>query len=227
MKMISLAGIFLISAFLLSGSSSGQVQSDPLSPPASQTQPNQPGHVQSPTTSMQDSSGAPGDTGQQMRDKMFVRRAMEGGLAEIEMGKLAVQKSLSEDVKSFGQKMADEHSRMNEEMAEVADSIGLKIPRKTGKEAQAEYDKLSSLSGDEFDREYVAFMVKDHHADLREFRMASSRTQDTALKTAADNGSKMIREHMAMADKMAEQRNIPIPGRGPKPDSGSSASSPH
>jgi putative membrane protein len=176
---------------------------------------------------MQDSSGAPGDTGQQMRDKMFVRRAMEGGLAEIEMGKLAVQKSLSEDVKSFGQKMVDDHSRMNEEMAGVADSVGLKIPRKLGKDAQAEYDKLSSLAGEEFDKEYVAFMVKDHHTDLREFRMASSRTQDTALKTAADNGSRMIREHMTMADKMAEQRGISLPGRGSKPDNGASVSSPH
>ncbi len=175
---------------------------------------------------MQDSSGAPGDTGQQMRDKIFVRKAVEGGLAEIELGRLAAQKSSSEDVKSFGQKMVDDHTRLNEEMAEIADSIGLKMPRKMGKDAQAEYDRLNSLSGEEFDKEYVAFMVKSHHTDLREFRIASSRTQDSALKTAADNGSKVIREHMAMADKMAEQRGIPLPGRGPKPGAGSSASSP-
>lgn len=216
MRFFTLPMFVLISALSAASSVRAQVQSDPLSPPASQTQPNQPGRVQSPTTSMQDSSGAPGDTGQQMRDKIFVRKAVQGGLAEVELGKLAADKSSSEDVKSFGQKMVEDHTKLNEEMAEVADSIGLKLPRKMDKDAQAEYDKLSSMSGEEFDKEYVAYMVKDHHMDLREFRVASAQTSDTALKTAADNGSKVIREHMMLADKMAHERGLPVPGHKPK-----------
>ena len=216
MRSAVLPALALCSFFAFASLLSAQI--DPMVPPASQTQPNQPGRPQAPTTSMQDSSGAPGDTAQQMKDKMFVRRAAQGGIAEVELGKLAAQKGASEDVKTFGQKMVDDHTRLNQEMAEVADSIGMKMPRKMGKDDQAEYDKLNSLSGEEFDKEYITYMVKDHHEDLREFRMASGSTSDEALKNAADNGSRLIREHMVVADKMAHERGIPMPGRAPKPN---------
>lgn len=192
-------------------------QSDPMGIPASQTQPNQPGRVQAPTTSMQDSSGAPNDTMQQMRDKMFVRKAAEGGLAEVQLGKLAAEKGSSDDVKSFGQKMVDDHTRLNQQMAQMADSIGTMLPKKMGKADQAEYDKLNALSGEDFDKEYIAYMVKDHHEDLREFRVASSSTSNAELKAVVDQGAHMIREHMIMADKMAHERGIPMPGHPARP----------
>lgn len=194
-------------------------QSDLMEMPASQTQPNQPGRVQAPTTSMQDSSGSPNDTAQQMKDKMFVRKAAEGGLAEVQLGKLAVEKGASDDVKSFGQKMVDDHTQLNKEMSQVADSIGAMLPKKMGKADQAEYEKLNGLSGDEFDKEYIAYMMKDHHEDLREFRVAASSTVDSNVKNVADNGARVIRAHMVMVDKMAHERGIAMPGHRPKPES--------
>ncbi len=118
---------------------------------------------------MQDSSGAPSDTAQQMKDKMFVRNAVQGGLAEIELGKLAVEKGASEDIKAFGKKMEEDHGKLNEEMGQLADTIGARMPKKMSKDQQATYDKLNSLSGEEFDKEYIACMMKDHHADLKSF----------------------------------------------------------
>lgn len=193
-------------------------QSDPMGIPASQTQPNQPGRVPAPTTSLQDSSGAPNDTIQQMRDKMFIRRAAEGGLAEVQLGKLAAEKGGSDEVKSFGQKMVDDHVQLNQEMAELADTIGTMLPKKMGKADQAEYEKLKGLSGEDFDREYITYMVKDHHEDLREFRVASTSTADSAVKGVADHGARLIHEHMVRADKMAHDRGISMPGHRPKPE---------
>jgi putative membrane protein len=192
-------------------------QSDPMATPASQTQPNQPGRVQAPTTSMQDSSGAPSDTMQQMKDKMFVRKAAEGGLAEVQLGKLAMERGASEDVKSFGRTMVEDHTQLNKEVAELADTIGTRLPKKMGKADQAEFEKLKGLSGEEFDKEYIAYMVKDHHEDLREFRVAASSTGDSAVKNVADHGARIIREHMILADKMAHERGIPMPGHPARP----------
>jgi putative membrane protein len=197
-------------------------QSNPMtSPSASQTQPNQPGNPVPPTTSLQDSSGAPGDTAQQMKDKMFVRNAAQGGLAEVELGKLAAEKGSSEDVKAFGKRMVEDHTKLNQDIAQLADSIGARVPKKMDKDQQAEYDKLSSLSGEDFDKEYITFMVKDHHSDLREFRMEASSTSDPDLKTAVDNGARVIREHMIAADKMAHDRGIPMPGHHHRPSEAS------
>lgn len=196
-------------------------QSDPMGIPASQTQPNPPGRAPAATTSLQDSSGAPNDTMQHMRDKMFVRKAAEGGLAEVQLGKLAAEKGASEEVKSFGQKMVEEHAQLNKEVAELADTIGTMVPKKMGKADQAEYEKLNGLSGEDFDKEYIAYMVKDHHEDLREFRVASTSTTDSAVKGVADHGARLIHEHMMMVDKMAHDRGIPMPGHRPKPETNS------
>ncbi len=191
-------------------------QMNPLSASASQTQPNQPGRAQSSTTSLQDSSGAPGGTVQQMRDRMFLRKATEGRLAEIEIGKLAVQKGSSEEVKSFGQRMAEEHGRLNEEMAEIADSLGVKLSKQLSKADRVEYDRLNQLSGDEFDREYITWMVKSHREDLHEFRIASNTAGEPELMTTAYQGARMIHQHMVAADKLARDRGIAVPGRPQK-----------
>lgn len=209
-----------------SGPSVFAQQANPLAASASQTQPNQPGRVQSSTTSLQDSSGASSNTMQQMRDRMFLRKATEGRLAEVEMGKLAGQKSSSEEVRSFGQKMAEEHGRLNEEMADIADSLGVKLSKQMSKADRAEYDRLNQLSGDEFDREYITWMVKNHREDLREFRIAANTAGEPELMTAAYQGARMIHQHMVMADKMARDRGIPVPGRPPKSQETSAQSAP-
>lgn len=210
MKVVVLPAVAF--CFLLLSGPAMFAQTDPMGQVPTQTQPNQPGRPSPPTTSMQDSSGAPGDTAQQMKDKMFVRDAVEGGLAEVALGNLAAQKSASEDVQAFGKRMVEDHTHLNKQLAQVADAIGARIPKKMDKDQQGEYDKLAALSGEEFDREYITFMVKDHHKDLREFRMEASTTQDPDLKAVLDDGARVIRDHMVAADKMAHDRGIPMPG---------------
>ena len=151
---------------------------------------------------------------QAMKDKMFIRKAAQGGMAEVKLGQLASDKASSPDVKSFGQKMVTDHTQLNDDMKPIADSMGVMLPKQVSKEDQAEYDKLNGLSGTDFDKEYVTFMVKDHHKDLREFRAESQSASDPNLKAAVEKGEKVIQEHTTMADKLAKSMNIGMPGRG-------------
>ena len=187
-------------------------QSDPMTPPASSTTPNLPGQSHPSTTSIGESTGMSSDATEVMKDKMFLRKAAAGGMAEVQLGELATQKAGAQDVKDFGQKMVTDHTALNNEMAPIADSMGVTLPKKLSKEDQAEYDKLNAMSGDDFDKEYVSFMVKDHHQDLREFRTEAVSTSDPTLKVAVDKGSKVIYAHMTMIDKMAREKGIATPG---------------
>ncbi|WP_158945528.1 DUF4142 domain-containing protein [Granulicella sp. S190] len=189
-------------------------QSDPMSPPASQTQANRPQQAPTSATSMQDSATTSGDVGQTMRDKMFLRKAAQGGIAEVKLGQLAAQRGGSDEVKAFGQRMVDDHTKLNSDMAPIADSMGVRLPKEMNKEDQAEYDKLSGLSGDDFDREYLSYMVKDHHKDLHEFRMEATSTTDPTLQTAVANGTKVIHDHTVMVDKLAREKGVPVPEHG-------------
>jgi putative membrane protein len=189
-------------------------QFDPTSVPASQTQPNRPGQQAPATPSLQDSGPNSGDVGQIMQDKMFLRQAAEGGIAEVKFGQLAVQKGSTDEVRSFGQKMVDDHTKLNLEMAQVADSMGVMLPKSMNKEDPAEYDKLSSLSGNDFDTEYLSVMVKDHHKDLHAFRMEAASPTDPRLHDEVVKAESVIHEHTVLADKLARAKGIPVPSHG-------------
>jgi putative membrane protein len=164
---------------------------------------------------MQDSGPNAGDLGQVMQDKMFLRHAAEGNIAEVKLGQLAAQKAGSDDVKAFGQKMVDDHTRLNTEIAQVADSMGVMLPKSMDKDDQAEYDKLNALSGDAFDTEYLTFMVKDHHKDLHAFRLeAASRTVDPTLHDEVVRAEGLIHEHTVAVDKLARAKGVPVPPHG-------------
>ncbi len=199
------------------GTSMAQASQPNQSNPAQQGRP-QPQYGQQPTASEQDSIGNSGQTPQMMKDKMFLRKAAEGGIAEVQFGQLAAQKGDSEEVKTLGQKMVDDHTALNKSIESVADSMGVKLPTHLNKNDQAEYDKLNGLSGSDFDTEYLTILVKDHHMDLREFRLEAANTQDPTLKDAVTKGQRVIHQHMVMADKLARSRGIDIPRhRGSKP----------
>jgi putative membrane protein len=181
---------------------------------ASQTQPNRPQQQMPSSPSLQDSGPNSGDVGQIMQDKMFLRKAAEGGIAEVKFGQLATQKGGSDEVKAFGQKMVDDHTRMNSDIARVADSMGVMLPKSMNKEDQAEYDKLDKLSGNAFDMEYLTLMVKDHHQDLHAFRIEAASRTDPSLHDAVVKAENIIHDHKVMVDKLARERGIPIPVRG-------------
>ncbi len=191
--------------------------SDPFSPPASSTQANQHQSAQPATTSIQDPSSPVGMTGQMMKDKIFLRKATAAGLAEVQLGQLAVQKAESAEVKAFGQKMVADHTALNESMKPIADSLGVMLPKKISKEHQAEIDKLNTLSGADFDTEYLTFMVRDHHKDLREFRSEAEYASDPTLKDAVTKAADIIREHTVMVEKLAKDKGIQMHGGKPAP----------
>ena len=154
-------------------------------------------------------------TGQMMRDKLFLRTAVEGGLLEVKLGELAAQKGSTPEIKDLGQKMATDHAVVNADLGTLADSIGVMIPKKVSKDGQATYAKLEALSGPAFDTEYLTVMVKDHHQDMREFRQEIVATSDTALQAAIVKAGKVIREHTMMVDKLATEKGIPVPAHKP------------
>ena len=166
---------------------------------------------QNQTPSMQDSTANNGQTPQMIHDKIFLRKAAQGGIAEVQFGKLAAQKAASEDVKTLAQKMVDDHTEMNKDMEPVADNLGVKLPSHLNKENQAEYEKLNGLSGEAFDNEYLTVMVQDHHRDLRAFRLEAADGQDPALKNVVSKGERMIHDHMKMVDKLARNKGLVVP----------------
>jgi putative membrane protein len=209
-------GVFCTAALASSSLLPGQMGSMP----SQQGQPNQPNQPQSSAPdggmsgAMTGEAGADSSQEQSMRDQMFVRNAAEGGLAEVQMGQLAAQKGSSDEVKSFGQKMAQDHTMLNNSMKPVADSMDVRVPTKLNKKDQAEYDRLNGLSGADFDSAYLTDMVKDHHKDLRDFQAENSTVMNPTLKAAVQKGEQVIQQHTQMVDQLAKSKGLAVPAHG-------------
>jgi putative membrane protein len=163
-------------------------------------------------------SAAVAQTGASDDDKHFVDAALKGGMAEVELGKLAAQKGASADVKEFGQKMVEDHTKMGDKMKVVAGEIGVKPPDMTTPSDMALKAKLEVLSGKSFDDAYIKAMVKDHEDDLNDFKKEAETGTSPTVKRAAHSGGMVISHHLEMIRKIAQAHNVsaskPSPSKG-------------
>ena len=147
---------------------------------------------------------APENRGQiSAADYKFATTAAHGSALEVTLGNLA-QKSTQSAVKQFGQRMVDDHTKAGKQLNDLIAPKGAMLPAGVSDEQQKEVDHLSGLTGSEFDRAYVAFMVKAHKADLKAFKQAAQDVQDPDLKAFAANMVPTIQEHLSMAESLDE-----------------------
>jgi putative membrane protein len=203
--------ILFCSAFALLVSAMAVAQYQPGG--GGQQQPNMPS--QQPTTPSTgtmnpDSSLA---SQQAIADQTFVRKALEGGAAEVQLGQLAQQKSQSEDVKQFGQKMVEDHTQLAEQMKPIAQQLGVKEPKGPSKKDKQLIAKLEGLSGPQFDEAYIQAMVKDHKEDLKEFKDEAQSAQNQNVKRAAQEGAGVISQHLQMIQQIAQSHNVATEGK--------------
>lgn len=135
-------------------------------------------------------------------DRSFMTEAATGGMAEVELGRLAAEKGQSADVKKFGQRMVDDHSKANDELKQLATKKGVTLPTDLTGEQKSEKEKLSKLSGAAFDKEYMSAMVEDHDKDVKAFQDKSKDAKDADLKAFVTKTLPTLEEHQKMAKEI-------------------------
>lgn len=141
-------------------------------------------------------------------DTAFMHKAAMGGMAEVEMGNLAQQKAASDQVKQFGARMVQDHSKANDQLKQIASSKGVTLPASPDKKSQQTMDKMQKLSGAAFDKAYMSDMVADHKHDIAEFQKEAKSGKDADVKAFAEKTLPTLQEHLKMAeaaDKAARQ----------------------
>jgi putative membrane protein len=132
-------------------------------------------------------------------DKSFVEKAAIGSMAEVQMGKLAQQKAGSDQVKQFGTRMVDDHSKANDDLKQVASHKGITLPSDLDAKHKNKMAKLEKLSGAQFDRAYMDDMVADHKEDVAEFEKQAKSGHDADIKGFASKTLPTLQEHLSLA----------------------------
>jgi putative membrane protein len=128
-------------------------------------------------------------------DADFMAEAAGGGMAEVEMGKLAGTKARNPEVRKFGAMMVTDHGKAGDELKTLAAKKGVTLPPDIGSH-KSTFDKLNGLSGADFDKEYVDEMVNDHETDVKAFKDAAENAQDPDVKAFAAKVLPVIQKHL-------------------------------
>lgn len=128
----------------------------------------------------------------------FMNEAAMGGMAEVEMGKLAQEKAVNPRVKAFGEMMVKDHSAANNDLKSIASQKSVTLPDNIGKN-QDNYNDLSKKSGGDFDKAYMKMMVDDHQEDIDAFEKAAKNVSDPDVKTFASQKLPTLLKHLDSA----------------------------
>jgi putative membrane protein len=158
-------------------------------------------------TTTSDQIGANNDSartgGVTTKDHTFMVKAAQGGLAEVQLGQLAQQNGQSQQVKDFGKKMVDDHSKAIDQLKHVASQKGVTLPTEPNAKDKAEYDRLSKLQGDAFDKAYSKAMLTDHKKDVAEFQKEANSGTDPDVKSFAGQTLPTLQDHPQMAQQLS------------------------
>lgn len=128
---------------------------------------------------------------------------------EIQAGQLALQSAQSSEVKSFAQRMVDDHTKNDQKLQQLADSMGVQLTgdafQKEQRSAQKDMQKLQGKQGADFDKAYMKQMVSDHKNDVKEVSKAA---KDAHKKNQTELASFLDQTHTGMTHHLQEAERV-------------------
>lgn len=137
-------------------------------------------------------------------DATFVKQAATGGMAEVELSKIA-QKSENADVKRFADRMVQDHTKVNEQLTAIATGLGADLPKTLDSEHARMRDKLQTLHGKVFDDQYMRDMVDDHNKTVKLFQQEERAGRNAEFKQFAQKTLPTLEEHQKMAVELSHK----------------------
>jgi putative membrane protein len=135
-------------------------------------------------------------------DRTFIETALIGNMYEIESGKIAAQTAANPEVKSFGQKMVEDHGKAQDELKQIAQAKGIPVPTSLDKKNKDKLDEVSKEQGEDFDKAYMKMMVKDHKKDISDYQEEADKGKDPEIKSYAAETVGILKGHLKMAQEI-------------------------
>jgi putative membrane protein len=146
---------------------------------------------------------APGASASSARS--FLEQAIHYNTAEIRLGQLAETRGSSEGVRSFGRTLETDHSRINAQAIVLAKDMDIPVPDDTQGPGHKEYDKLSAMSGPEFDSAFVDAMILDQRRDMDAYQDEANVMNKSPLAKYAATSLPLLQHHLEMAESLEKQ----------------------
>ncbi|WP_063776660.1 DUF4142 domain-containing protein [Microvirga massiliensis] len=153
----------------------------------------------------QSAPGVPAPHEPNTQDRLFARIATIGGMAEVELGRMAEQKGGSDAIKDFGRRMVQDHGKANDQLAGLAKQADIPLPGELDPEHKAMRDQLQAMSGSNFDRAYLHGQIADHQKTVQLLEWEINFGQDAGIKRFASETLPTVLHHLQMAQDLMTQ----------------------
>jgi putative membrane protein len=147
----------------------------------------------------------PKDEDKPLTDAEFVKKAASANMHEIELGKIAKERATDPDVKKLAEKMVTDHTKVLDDLKELAKGENIPVPEMMSDEHKKHVDMLRDYKGTDFDKTYVKHAVEDHEASVKLFTKAGRELKNEKLKAFAEKTLPAIKDHLDMAKKINER----------------------
>ena len=138
-------------------------------------------------------------------DAAFLTTAAKRQQSEIRLSQLAAERSESEQVKQFAQRMVQDHTKANQEISKLAETLGITLSTSGGERSHKETGRLSALSGPAFDRAYLKHEMADHKKNVSEFAAKSKTLKNTQVREWASATLPVLKEHLSLVKGLASK----------------------
>jgi putative membrane protein len=137
-------------------------------------------------------------------DKQFILNIALRGMRQVDMAKIALDKTSNPAIKEYAQKVVEEQGKATGVLKRIAGKQSIAIPDSLDTKQQAEVDRVAKLSGSEFDRAYAKDQVKMHERSLRDFQREAKEGQDDTVKAFAARVLPLVERHLQTAQDLSK-----------------------
>ncbi|MGW4407713.1 DUF4142 domain-containing protein [Nonomuraea sp. NPDC004702] len=138
------------------------------------------------------------------QDRTWMATIHQGNLAEIEAGRLAEKKGATDQIKSIGRMLVDDHTQFDKKVTETASQLAIQLPAAPTSAQAAMAKRLQDAKGKEFDKEFVVGMVKAHKSAIEATKEEISKGSSPAVVALAKSASPTLQEHLKALKKAQE-----------------------
>ena len=143
-------------------------------------------------------------------DLPFLREAAGANLLEVRLGQLAQSKASNSAVKQFGQRMATDHTKLQQELSSMVSMNGVALNAALTSEHYQKINRLQSLSGQPFDTAYMSMMIQDHQTDVTHFDTQSRNADSPQVRELAARSLPVLQRHLTLAQQVGGQVSVQV-----------------
>jgi putative membrane protein len=137
-------------------------------------------------------------------DKAFAAKVSQGGMYEVELGKLSATKAVAQDIKDSAATELHDHQIVGDKLKSIMEANGMPFPTSLNAEFTARLAKMNDLPADKFDAAYLEDMKKIHHADGAAFAKEAKAGSNADLKAFAAETYRIVQRHLGELNASVE-----------------------